>query len=324
MGSVGAATGRIVGAYVSDRGLLGRFGRALIAAGVIVLGLDPVARAQFAADGARNPGVQVALAPAPATDAAQAAPAGPRAAEPASGGASARSPWLAPLAGLAAGLGLVALSTRLGLGTTLAPVLMLVLLGGLATAVVVAIGARRSRAAAQLASAASELWQGIGGPSYAPRPPTTRVFDTRSVPTEPRTLAPMFSRPPGPRRPFGVPEDFDTPGFLSSAKRSFVRLQSAWDRSDLQELSECSTDDMFNALTHELRVRVGASLTDVVALEAALLGIETAAGEHRASVRFSGTLKINGEAERLDEVWNLAKPIDGPGGWLLAGIQQLN
>ena len=62
----------------------------------------------------------------------------------------------------------------------------------------------------------------------------------------------------------------------------------------------------------------------MVDLSASLLGIETAAGEQRASVRFSGNLKVNGEEERLDEVWNLSKPVDGPGAWLLAGIQQLN
>jgi len=35
-------------------------------------------------------------------------------------------------------------------------------------------------------------------------------------------------------------------------------------------------------------------------------------------------LKVNGDDERLDEVWNLSRPIDGSSGWLLAGIQQLN
>jgi predicted lipid-binding transport protein (Tim44 family) len=134
----------------------------------------------------------------------------------------------------------------------------------------------------------------------------------------------MAMPPPPHRAPFGVPDDFDTPGFLASAKRSFVRLQSAWDRADLKELAECATDDMFNALTHELRVRAGPSRTDIVALEANLLGIEAAGSDYCASVRFCGILRINEEDERLDEVWNLSRPADGSGGWLLSGIQQLN
>ncbi|MBV8208904.1 MAG: Tim44 domain-containing protein [Burkholderiaceae bacterium] len=171
----------------------------------------------------------------------------------------------------------------------------------------------------------SEGWQGIGGPSYSPGPVTVRLDprtgnvdaiggSVRTIPLPPRSE----------RRPFGVPDNFDAPAFLADARQSFVRLQSAWDRSDLRELDECTTDEMFNALTHELRVRTGPTRTEVVELTASLLGIETASGEYRASVRFSGNLKVNGEDERLDEVWNLSRPVDGSTGWLLAGIQQLN
>jgi predicted lipid-binding transport protein (Tim44 family) len=212
--------------------------------------------------------------------------------------ASARNWWLALLATLVAGLGVVAL-----------------------------LAARRRARSSTPVPTYSEGWQGIGGPSYAPRPVTVRV--------EPRTgrpetiggtarTVPLPPRQENIRRPFGVPADFDAPAFLADARHSFVRLQAAWDRSDLHELDECTTDEMFNALTHELRVRAGPSRTEVIELTASLLGIETAAGEYRASVRFSGNLKVNGEDERLDEVWNLSRPVDGSSGWLLAGIQQLN
>lgn len=209
---------------------------------------------------------------------------------------SARKWWLALLGALVAGLGAVALLAR-----------------------------RRARPSS-VAPTYSEGWQGIGGPSYAPRPVTVRV-EPRT--TRPETIAGTARTVPLPRqenlrRPFGVPADFDAPAFLADARQSFVRLQSAWDRSDLHELDECTTDEMFNALTHELRVRAGPSRTEVIELTASLLGIETAAGEYRASVRFSGNLKVNGEDERLDEVWNLSRPVDGSSGWLLAGIQQLN
>jgi predicted lipid-binding transport protein (Tim44 family) len=39
-------------------------------------------------------------------------------------------------------------------------------------------------------------------------------------------------------------------------------------------------------------------------------------------VRFSGTAREGGALEPFDEVWNLAKPVDGSSGWLIAGIQQ--
>ena len=93
---------------------------------------------------------------------------------------------------------------------------------------------------------------------------------------------------------------------------------------DFDELAEFTTQDMFTALTHELRARGPVNSAEVVTLEAKLLGMEHDAREHLASVRFSGTMRVDGELETFDEVWNLAKPVDGSSGWLLAGIQQLN
>jgi predicted lipid-binding transport protein (Tim44 family) len=300
-------------------------GRCLLGACVLAFatGASGGSAAQIRPGAAQTP-PRPAAAGAPSHGAAQASPRESTQATAPATPAPVRSRWLAPLAGLAAGLGLAALADRLGFGPNLAPVLILLMLGVLVSAV--ALAARRARPASAPASPYGESWQGIGGPSYAPRPATLRVdpraagrSDTAQIggPADARELA-------GARRPFGVPPDFDTSAFLVGAQQSFVRLQTAWDRADLQELGECTTDEMFNALTHELRVRAGPSRTEVIDLTASLLGIEAAAGEHRASVRFCGNLKVNGEDERLDEVWGLSKVVDGSSGWLLAGIQQLN
>lgn len=124
--------------------------------------------------------------------------------------------------------------------------------------------------------------------------------------------------------PWGVPEGFDTQNFLAQARNYFGKLQAAWQSNDLEALSDFTTHDMFIALTHELRARAQAPQSiEVTKLEAQLLGIESDASEHLASVRFVGALRIDGEEEKVDEIWNLAKPIDGKTGWLLAGIQQM-
>jgi len=83
---------------------------------------------------------------------------------------------------------------------------------------------------------------------------------------------------------------------------------------------------MFAELKAQIAERRGAAnRTDVVRLDAELLGIESGVREHVASVRFRGLLRESdgAPAEDFDEVWNLTKPVDGSGGWLLAGIQQL-
>ena len=56
------------------------------------------------------------------------------------------------------------------------------------------------------------------------------------------------------------------------------------------------------------------------------MGVETNRGDYLASVKFTGMIKESDTAPAAPfaEVWNLAKPVDGPGGWVLAGIQQLS
>lgn len=67
------------------------------------------------------------------------------------------------------------------------------------------------------------------------------------------------------------------------------------------------------------------NVTDVVSLYAGLPGVETIDKDDLASVRFFGMIE---ESERspaapFSEVWNLARPVSGQGGWVLVDIEQL-
>lgn len=253
---------------------------------------------------------------------------------PAAAGARAASPWRGALMGLAAGLGLAALASWLGFGEGLAMFLMVALLAVVAMA---AFGMlmRRVRPAQPAypgGQQAPATWHGAGGPSFNPVPrepaPSTMARAAAAAPVvggRPGSAMDELMR--GGRsldEPWGIPADFDTAGFLGHARSYFGRLQDAWAANNLDELAEFTTQEMFTALTHELRSRGAAGKTEIVTLDVKLLGIEHDAREHLASVRFTGTLRTGGEVEAFDEVWNLAKPVDGGTGWLLAGIQQLN
>jgi len=123
-----------------------------------------------------------------------------------------------------------------------------------------------------------------------------------------------------------VPADFDVAGFVRNAKVHFIRLQAASDEKNLADIREFTTPEVFAEIKMQLDEEKGAiNKTDVVNLDAVLLGIETGPMEYLASVRFSGSMRENNQAEAtpFEEVWNLSKPAEGRGGWLLAGIQQL-
>ncbi len=131
---------------------------------------------------------------------------------------------------------------------------------------------------------------------------------------------------PAPHTPWGVPADFDKESFLRSTKTSFIRLQAAWDRGDVADLNQFTTPEMFAELKMQIQERGGkADFTDVVSIDAQLLGIETVNNEYLASVQFDGRIKPAPDAlaEPFTEVWNMTKPVNGGGGWVLAGIQQV-
>ena len=124
-----------------------------------------------------------------------------------------------------------------------------------------------------------------------------------------------------------MPADFDTPAFLRHSKTYFIRLQAAWDKADVNDIREFTTPEMFAELRMQIQERgASANHTDVVTLDAQLLGIENSGNEHLASVKFSGMIResLDAQAEPFAEVWNLTKPVAGQGGWTLAGIQQLS
>lgn len=299
------------------------------------------ADAQRRLGGGRNIGQQsqpVQRQAAPPQQAPQAAPtqqgaqqAVPGKAAGATAAARPASPWRGALMGLAVGLGIAALAGWLGFGEALTMFLTAALIG-LAVLLLVAFVMRRMRGpqpaygAASAAGAPPARGPGTyGNVGYETTPaPLQRTSSVDAAGVRPGSAMDQFARgaAPSANSNWGVPAGFDSAGFVARAKDNFIALQQAWDKGNLDEIADFTSNAMFITLTHDLRARAGTSQTEVVALDAELLGIESGK-EHLASVKFDGTLRVNGEAERVSEVWNLSKPIDGRSGWVLAGIQQV-
>ena len=276
-----------------------------------------------------NVSSQKPAAPAAATGSTAQKSATPAAA-PAAAAAkpSGASRWLGPLAGIAAGLGIAALLSHFGLGGAMADFLMVALL-----AAVVIFGVmfvlRRMRGG----SAAQPAAQGAGNSSVG-QPSANEMYRESSAPsaapvampasaTGSMSAAGFGSDAPAPDQNWFIPVDFDTNRFLQEAKAQFVSIQKVWDSGDLTQMRNFLTDDLLKELQAQLSGRVGENHTEVVLLNAEMLGIEKVTDGHLASVRFSGMLReqAGAEAFRFEEVWNLFKPEQG--GWLLAGIQQI-
>ncbi|WP_197326472.1 Tim44 domain-containing protein [Ralstonia solanacearum] len=266
-----------------------------------------------------------------------------------------RRNWGAMLGGLAAGLGIGYLLSKFGLGAGLASLLSNLILIAIVAFVVMWI-IRKLRGTRPQEPAYATGGPSLGGdrepyvpspaaPAAQPAAPVAASTGTGSAgnasglgagaqtaaqawslggPAAPVADAPAAA--PVAQQPWGVPADFDTQAFLRNAKVYFIRLQAAWDTANLNDIREFTTPEMFAEIKMDLADRGTApNKTDVVSVEAELLGIETHPTEYLASVRFSGMIRedANAPAQPFAEVWNLTKPTQGSGGWVLAGIQQL-
>ena len=266
---------------------------------------------------------------------------------PAAAAQTPRRPWAGMLGGIAAGLGLAWLANVLGLGAGFANILLigLLVLAGIAAWRFFSARSRQGQAAS-----GGFAFQGAGGAAQARTP---AQYSPRNVGND--ASARPFERPAqfdgsavaggahsalggtgvsigsalSGAQGWGVPAGFDTEGFLKAAKRNFVTLQDAWDRADIAALSSMMTDGMVDELQAQLAEREANSggqpnKTEVVMLDAKLLGIEELADAYLASVEFSGMIREDDSAgpSPFREVWNMSKPLQG-GGWLVAGVQAL-
>jgi predicted lipid-binding transport protein (Tim44 family) len=214
--------------------------------------------------------------------------------------------WLGPVAGLAAGLGLGYLFGHGGLGGLggmMGTLLMMALVGFAVVFVMRLFTRSRGEGTMQYAGAGAAADQPLSPPPGL-------------------GAAPVFGAHPQ----ANIPAGFDTGGFLRQAKLNFVKLQAVHDGGKLDELREFTSDEMFELVKKDLQER-GASgqQTDVVTLNADLLEVVTEGDSHWASVRFSGMIRETPEAAPapFEEIWNMAKPVSGATGWVLAGIQQM-
>lgn len=249
-------------------------------------------------------------------------PAAPPAAAPQGVPPKPASPWKNILGGALLGLGLGALLSHFGLsGAAAGMISTLLMLALLAVAIAFILRMfRRKTEEPRPAYVGSYSGTPEIGSRLDAHP--DRHLDGYGQPANLQSPVPVSA---GAAVPWGVPADFDAAAFLRSAKTYFIRLQAAWDRADINDIREFTTPEMFAELRLQIQER-GASPnnTDVVSLDAELLGVETVGDEYLASVKFSGMIKEeeNAPAAPFSEIWNLAKPVSGPGGWVLAGIQQ--
>ena len=274
----------------------------------------------------------------PATPAQQGTTAGAPAAAAAPGAAAAagKRSWMGPLAGLAAGLGLAALFSSMGLGAGFANFVMMALLG-IGAVVVIMFLVRRFRGANGNNTQRTAL-VGVGEPGHAGTagqvawPAGGSGSGSAQTPVMAPAADPVMASPeatttavkPAVAAAF-VPASFDSESFARTAKLIFIRLQAANDTADLNDLRTFTTPELFAELRLEIQERgTAAQHTDVLKIDAEVLDVSDEADRQVVSVRFRGQVVEEKGATPtvVNEVWHLVKPLDDSRNWAIAGIEQ--
>jgi predicted lipid-binding transport protein (Tim44 family) len=286
--------------------------------------------------GGGSAGMQRSLPPA-APAAVPARPAAPvaQAAAPATAGAAAaaapRRSWMGPIAGLAAGLGIAALMSHLGMGAEFGNIIMMVLLAAAAFFLIRFLIRRFMPSSPAGAHGGMQL---AGAGASVPKAPVSfpdeRPAQFRGLQADVGTpqapgVGPLAAAAAPVVAAARLPADFDAAGFERIAKMIFIRLQAANDVADLNDLRAFTTPEMFASVKLDLQERGTATQrTDVVRVDAEVLEVSTEGERQIVSVRFHGLIREeeNGVAAPFDEAWHLVKPVDGSRDWAIAGIQQ--
>ncbi len=121
-----------------------------------------------------------------------------------------------------------------------------------------------------------------------------------------------------------IPAGFQVEEFIEGAKMAFSRLQSSWDKRDLDDIALFTSPAVLEEVKKQLAEDDSPSKTDILLNNARLLSVITENNEETATVYFDVILRESNATDTTQarEVWHFVRPVGG-GNWKLDGIQQV-
>lgn len=221
-----------------------------------------------------------------------------------------RGGFMGPIAGLAAGLGLAALASYMGIGEELMSFL-LILLAGIAIFFIVRLVLRNMQSQPSLVGASSSFNRSNIESSTPKKPVMGSTSSSQN--TQKETIS----------------QD-EIKSFLENSKKQFIEIQKIWDSRNIDNLKSFCTDDLILELSRQINERTNLSeKTSITELNASWQGMNTYFSKdgHEVDevyVLFSGMVRENDNSvsKEFSEIWTLQRLKSTNDGWLIAGITQ--
>lgn len=122
-----------------------------------------------------------------------------------------------------------------------------------------------------------------------------------------------------------IPASFNQEEFLRGAKMAYTRMQKSWDNRDLADIAQFATPAVMRELEAQARQDPGPSRTELLKVDAELVGVEPEGDNLRAQVLFDTLMREDPSQtapENTREIWHFLR-IGQNGNWKLDGIQQV-
>jgi predicted lipid-binding transport protein (Tim44 family) len=124
-----------------------------------------------------------------------------------------------------------------------------------------------------------------------------------------------------------IPQDFDQKDFMKGAKAAYTRLQSSWDKRDLEDIRHFTSKEVWEEINRQAQEDPKPSKTEILRVNARLLEVASSNSHTVASVLFDVMMRESKEedtAKEVREIWHFSKDDkDSKSFWVLEGIQQV-
>ena len=131
---------------------------------------------------------------------------------------------------------------------------------------------------------------------------------------------------PAAEGPPPIPADFDQAEFMKGAKVMYNRLQASWDRRDLDDIRQFTSNEVYDEIRRQAQESPAPSKTELLLVTPRLLEVRNVDGRSVASVLYDVMMREteHENAHQVREIWHFSRQAnDAKAFWVLEGIQQV-
>ncbi|MDL2328177.1 39S ribosomal protein L45 [Desulfosarcina sp. OttesenSCG-928-A07] len=130
------------------------------------------------------------------------------------------------------------------------------------------------------------------------------------------SASPAVSWPPG----------FDPEEFLKGATTIYTRLQTSWDKRDIEDIRMFTSPEVFAEIQRQAKEDPTPGKTELLMINPSIVEARDVGNQTVVSVRYDVTLREDTDtvAKQVLELWHFSRDRNNPNDfWMLEGIQQM-